>query len=266
MTFKKKGLTPMKKETLTPAKAAALKPHWLPRAIPWSLNEPDQRGMIVVGDRLLLKLDGATARVLRADNLRKLREIGEAGLYFRHAVALEAPLVVTSYRYSGTIDVWNCKNGTLISRLELEGGITHLQMAPDGSAAFAVGTGKGEVAFIGADGVLRGEIAKLEGEITQLQMTPDGSAAAVGTYKGEVAFIGADGVLRGEVAKLEGAIRLLQMAPDGSAAAVGTTEGEVAFIGADGVLRGEVAKLEGGITHLQMTPDGSAAAVGTDKG
>ena len=92
-----------------------------------------------------------------------------------------------------------------------------------------VAGGKGELAFIGADGVLRGEVAKREGGIAQLQMAPDGSAAAVGTQEGKVAVIGADGVLRGEVAKLEGGISQLQMAPDGSAAAVGTDAGAVAI-------------------------------------
>eukprot|EP01043_Picozoa_sp_COSAG02_P054535 COSAG02_NODE_6188_length_3744_cov_1.721811_4_plen_74_part_00 len=37
-----------------------------------------------------------------------------------------------------------------------------------------VGTYKGHLAFIGADGLLHGEVTKLEGRITQLQMAPEG--------------------------------------------------------------------------------------------
>ena len=46
-------------------------------------------GLIAVGERLLLKLDGDTARVLGVAPLRTLREFGAAGRSFQGAVALE---------------------------------------------------------------------------------------------------------------------------------------------------------------------------------
>jgi hypothetical protein len=94
------------------------------------------KGIIAVSDRLLLKLDGSTARVLRASPLHTLREFGvAAGLSFSGAVALDTQgLVVTTYvvgdsdgesnlgetDLSNVLECWNCKNGKSVWRLSLQ--------------------------------------------------------------------------------------------------------------------------------------------------
>ena len=51
-------------------------------------------GIVEVGERLLLKLNGATANVLEAATLRQLRELGTAGLRFDGAVVVNGAIVL----------------------------------------------------------------------------------------------------------------------------------------------------------------------------
>ena len=74
-------------------------------------------GLIAVGERLLLKLDGDTARVLGVAPLRTLREFGTPGRRFAGAVALEPPLIVAQYQRHNALECWNCKNGKCYVRV-----------------------------------------------------------------------------------------------------------------------------------------------------
>jgi hypothetical protein len=84
------------------------------------------RGMIAVSERLLLKLNGSTAQVLRVSPLRMLREFGKAGLKFARVVALRPPMVVTVYMDSNLLECWNCKIGRSVWCLEQNGTIRAL--------------------------------------------------------------------------------------------------------------------------------------------
>ena len=79
-----------------------------------ALEQYKDRGLIADGERLRLKLDGGTARVLRVAPLRTLREFGTAGRRFAGAVALEPPLVVARYDEHNALECWNCKNGKVV--------------------------------------------------------------------------------------------------------------------------------------------------------
>eukprot|EP01046_Picozoa_sp_COSAG06_P073832 COSAG06_NODE_22277_length_728_cov_5.756953_1_plen_210_part_01 len=204
--------------------------------LPRETDEED--GLIAVGERLLLKLDGDTARVLGVAPLRTLREFGTPGRRFTGAVALEPPLIVARYTGRNDLECWNCKNGKVVWTLELGSEIKQLAMSADGSLV-AAGTREGELACLGSDGALRGEVQKLGSWIKQLAVSANGSLVAAVTKKGELACLGSDGALRGEVLKLGGEISQLAMSADGSMVAVGTEEGELACLGSDGALRGE---------------------------
>ena len=179
-------------------------------------------GLIAVGERLLLKLDRDTARVLGVAPLRTLREFGAAGRSFAGAVALEPPLVVAWYVGHNALECWNCKNGKVVWTLELGGEITRLAVSADGSLAVAGTAAKGELACLGSDGALRGEFQKLGSRISRLAMSSDGSLVAASTYEGELACLGSDGGLRGEVQKLGKRISQLAVSADGSLVVAGT--------------------------------------------
>eukprot|EP01043_Picozoa_sp_COSAG02_P082735 COSAG02_NODE_20896_length_811_cov_1.304775_1_plen_137_part_10 len=108
-------------------------------------------GTIAVGERLLLKLDGGTARILKSATLAQLREIGSAGLEFAGAAAVgDGDRVIARYKYSSVLECWSCKAGLVVWRHDLGSDIKQLQMAPDGSRAVA-GTATGKVAWIRSD-------------------------------------------------------------------------------------------------------------------
>ena len=80
--------------------------------------------------------------------------------------------VVARRNRHNALECWNCKNGKVVWTLELGGTIMQLAVSANGSVV-AAGTEEGELACLGSDGALRGEVQKLGSAIKQLAVSAD---------------------------------------------------------------------------------------------
>ena len=105
--------------------------------------------------------------------------------------------------------------------------------------AVLVGTYTGELAWVGEDGLVKGETQKLEGKITHLLEIPDSKkgAVCVGTHAGVLARVALDGTLLAPLAQVDGSISAVACAPggtslgEGAPIAVGTQKGILSWVG-----------------------------------
>lgn len=134
------------------------------------------------------------------------------------------------------------KNGRLRgvrTKFDGYGGISYLLVEPDEvtvrgvvpGTSVLVGTCTGELAWIGDDGVVKGERQHLDGRIDVLKVVPNESRMVlVGTHAGQIVKVGMDGVQTSALVQLDGSIVSLEFAPGGERLLVGTYKGKVVWV------------------------------------
>ena len=134
------------------------------------------------------------------------------------------------------------KNGKLCgvqTKFDGYGGVSCLLVEPDEltvrgvvrGTSVLVGTCTGELAWVGDDGVVKGERQHLDGRIDVLKLVPNKARLVlVGTHAGQIVQVGMDGVQASPVVQLDGSIVSVAFAPGGERLLVGTYKGQVAWV------------------------------------
>ena len=134
------------------------------------------------------------------------------------------------------------KNGKLRgaqTKFDGYGGVSCLLVEPDEltvrgvvrGTSVLVGTCTGELAWVGDDGVVKGERQHLDGRIDVLKPVPNKARMVlVGTHAGQIVQVGMDGVQARPVVELDGSVVSVAFAPGGERLLVGTYKGQVAWV------------------------------------
>lgn len=158
------------------------------------------------------------------------------------------------------------KNGKLRGapiNFEGYGGVSCLLVEPDQETVrkvvrgtcVLVGTCTGELAWVGPDGLVRGERQHLGSRIDVLKVVParTRTVVAVGTHAGVIVRVGMDGVQASPPVELDGSIVSVAFASGGERLLVGTYKGQVAWVDLDGNVSKSL-QLFASIVQLAIAP------------
>ncbi len=158
------------------------------------------------------------------------------------------------------------KNGKLRgaqTKFDGYGGVSCLLVEPDEvtvrgvvpGTSVLVGTCTGELAWVGADGTVKGQRQHFDGRIDILKAVPNETRmVVVGTHAGQIVKVGTDGVQASPLVELDGSIVSLAFAPGGERLLVGTYKGQVAWVDVDEGHVSQGPQLFASIVELAIAP------------